>query len=76
MMMKFIVNIKIGLTLLKDVKEVNFKILNIFMIHVGFIDQYEQFFILDDDIIISVEDINRMFDISCEYNLQICAFIV
>lgn len=39
----------------------------------GFINEYEQFFILDDDIIINVEDINKMFDISCEYNLQICA---
>ena len=36
------------------------------------IEKYERFFILDDDIEFGIEDINKMFDISTEYNLQIC----
>ncbi len=36
------------------------------------IDKYERFFILDDDIIFTVNDINKMFDISEKYNLSIC----
>ena len=36
------------------------------------IEKYERFFILDDDIIFDVNDINKMFDISTLYNLQIC----
>ncbi len=34
--------------------------------------EYERFFIMDDDIIISTDDINKMFDISKKYNLLIC----
>jgi len=41
--------------------------------HPEIIDKYDRFFILDDDIQISVQDINKMFDISREYNLEICA---
>tara|TARA_Y100000590_G_scaffold1649_1_gene2052 strand:- start:1676 stop:2518 length:843 start_codon:yes stop_codon:yes gene_type:complete len=33
---------------------------------------YERFFILDDDIIFETKDINKMFDISIEYDLDIC----
>ena len=34
--------------------------------------EYSRFFILDDDIIMSTQDINNMFKISKEYNLLIC----
>lgn len=37
------------------------------------IDKYEYYFILDDDIILDVDKINRMFIIAREYNLLICA---
>jgi len=37
------------------------------------INQYDRFFILDDDIIISVEDIKNMFKLSRQYKLDICA---
>lgn len=37
------------------------------------INSYDRFFILDDDIIFNVEDINNMFKISRQYNLDICA---
>lgn len=36
------------------------------------IQNYELFFILDDDILIDVEKINKMFEISKKYNLSIC----
>ena len=36
------------------------------------INRYERFFILDDDIIFNVSDINKMFKISKQYNLDIC----
>jgi len=36
------------------------------------IDNYDRFFILDDDIEIRSEDINEMFKLSKEYNLEIC----
>jgi hypothetical protein len=36
------------------------------------INKYDRFFILDDDIILNVEDINNMFKISKQYNLDIC----
>jgi len=36
------------------------------------IKNYERFFILDDDILINVEKINKMFEISKKYNLSIC----
>lgn len=36
------------------------------------IEKYDRFFLLDDDIIINVEDINEMFKISREYDLEIC----
>lgn len=36
------------------------------------INKYDRFFILDDDIIFNVDDINKMFSISREYNLDIC----
>ena len=34
--------------------------------------EYSRFFILDDDIIMSTQDINTMFEISKKYNLLIC----
>jgi hypothetical protein len=34
--------------------------------------KYERYLITDDDIIISTDDINKLFDISVEYNLWIC----
>lgn len=37
------------------------------------LSNYERFFILDDDIIITTTDINKMFLISDEFNLKICA---
>jgi len=37
-----------------------------------FINKYERFFILDDDIIFNVNSINEMFDISKKYDLWIC----
>ncbi len=40
--------------------------------HRDIIDKYERFFILDDDIIFGVDDINKMFDVSKKYNLDIC----
>lgn len=36
------------------------------------LQQYERFFILDDDIIFETPDINKMFEISEKYNLDIC----
>lgn len=36
------------------------------------IDKYDRFFILDDDIIFNVEDINEMFKISKKYDFWIC----
>jgi len=36
------------------------------------LDKYDRFFILDDDIIFETPDINQMFEISKEYNLDIC----
>ena len=36
------------------------------------INNYEYFFIIDDDIIIDVNNINNMFEIAREYNLSIC----
>jgi len=36
------------------------------------IKQYDYFFILDDDIIFDVDDINKMFSIAHKYNLSIC----
>jgi hypothetical protein len=36
------------------------------------IEKYDRFFILDDDIIFNVDDINKMFEISATYNLEIC----
>jgi len=36
------------------------------------IDKYDRFFILDDDIEIRSKDINEMFELSKEYNLEIC----
>ena len=36
------------------------------------INRYERFFILDDDIIFNVNDINNMFKISKQYDLDIC----
>ena len=40
--------------------------------HKNIIEEYERFFILDDDIEFNVDDINNMFKISREYNLDIC----
>ena len=39
---------------------------------IDIINKYKYFFILDDDIIIDVEDINKMFSIAKKYNLSIC----
>ena len=36
------------------------------------ISQYEYFFILDDDIIFDINDINTMFEVANKYNLSIC----
>jgi len=36
------------------------------------INKYDRFFILDDDIIFTSDDINKMFDISKKYDLVIC----
>jgi len=36
------------------------------------IEKYDRFLIIDDDIIMQVEDINRLFDISRKYELDIC----
>lgn len=36
------------------------------------IEKYQRFFILDDDIIITTENINRCFDLSEKFNLDIC----
>jgi len=36
------------------------------------INKYERFFILDDDIIFSIKDINSMFEISNNFKLDIC----
>lgn len=36
------------------------------------LEQYERFFILDDDIIINIKQINRMFELSKQFNLKIC----
>jgi len=40
--------------------------------YIEVINKYDRFFILDDDILFHVEDINNMFNISREYNLEIC----
>lgn len=37
------------------------------------INMYDRFFILDDDIIINVNDINEMFQISEQYKLDVCS---
>ena len=37
------------------------------------LENYDRFFILDDDIIFDTQDINNMFDISKKYNLDICS---
>lgn len=36
------------------------------------IDKYQRFFILDDDIIITTENINKSFELSEKFNLEIC----
>jgi len=41
--------------------------------YIDIINKYDRFFILDDDIIFNVEDINNMFKLSKKYNLDICA---
>ncbi len=40
--------------------------------NIDIINSYERYFILDDDIIFNVDDINNMFEISEQYNLDIC----
>lgn len=37
------------------------------------VHKYDYFFIIDDDIVISTSDINKMFEIADEYKLSICA---
>lgn len=44
----------------------------IYNIYENKINEYSRVFILDDDIIISTDDINKMFEISRKYNLSIC----
>ena len=41
--------------------------------HPEIIDKYDRFFILDDDIEITCDGINEMFETSKKYNLKICA---
>lgn len=36
------------------------------------IQKYDRFFVMDDDIVINVADINKMFEVSQEYDLKIC----
>ncbi len=36
------------------------------------LDKYDRFFIVDDDIIISTNDINKLFNISIKYDLWVC----
>lgn len=36
------------------------------------IDKYDRFFILDDDIVFRIDDINKMFELSRKHNLEIC----
>ena len=40
--------------------------------YIDIINKYDRYFILDDDIIFNVNDINEMFKISRQYNLDIC----
>jgi len=40
--------------------------------HKDILDKYERFFILDDDIIFGVDEINEMFRLSKKYNFWIC----
>ena len=40
--------------------------------HLDIINKYDRFFILDDDIIFNVNDINEMFHLSQKYNFWIC----
>ena len=40
--------------------------------HQDILEKYDRFFILDDDILFSCEDINKMFEISRKYDLEIC----
>lgn len=40
--------------------------------YIDIVNSYERYFILDDDIIFNVDDINNMFKISEQYNLDIC----
>lgn len=40
--------------------------------YIHLINRYDRFFLLDDDIIFNVNDINEMFKISRQYNLDIC----
>jgi len=44
----------------------------IYTMYYNIIKNYDRFFIMDDDIIISTDDINRMFNISENYDLWIC----
>lgn len=37
------------------------------------IGKYDRFFILDDDCIIDIDGVNKMFDLSRKYNLKICS---
>jgi len=55
-------------------KRKGFKFQNFYdLYHKKDLSQYDRIFILDDDIVMSTTDINRMFDISKMYNLNICA---
>lgn len=40
--------------------------------HPALAQSYDRYFILDDDLIFNMEDINRMFEYSEKYNLKIC----
>ena len=41
--------------------------------YINIINTYDRYFILDDDIIFNVDDINNMFKLSKKYNLDICS---
>ena len=45
---------------------------HVYNIHYNKIQEYDRIFFLDDDIIITVEDINKMFQLSLECDLWIC----
>ena len=45
---------------------------DLYKYHKDYLDRYDYIFVLDDDIEISISDINKMFDIARERDLNIC----